>query len=369
MFSRLRHLRGRIAFGIVCELFAGVALSAAPLFMRMLIDQALPLYQVSAVVGAVGAIGLCYLAAAVLESSGLLVSFSVSRHCALDLRLVLLKQMNRLSADYHERTPTGEKLTHLGYDVDEIANLGADITIQSVRVALFFALNLAMMARLNLSMTCNVLPLVPLFAYIQWRFNIVLKRRAEIARHELGCATSATSEHLESVPQIQFLGAEETMTQKVIDVWDGALRALWRQQEMQIGSVLSSMVVVAGAIIFVLLLGSSRVLTHALTIGSLVAFYAYVAQIFGPVSRAMDLYTRLQSTGASIRRVREFLELEPSVCNKGTRSVRSDNLNLGFEIEDISFSYHDQRVFELLTVQIAAGERVALIGAVPGRVR
>src|SRR5260221_12608452 len=95
MFSRLRRLRGRIAFGIGCELFAGVALSAVPLFMRMLIDRALPLHHVSAGVGAVGAIGLGYLAAAVLESSGLLVSFSVARDWARDLHLILLKQMNR----------------------------------------------------------------------------------------------------------------------------------------------------------------------------------------------------------------------------------------------------------------------------------
>jgi ABC-type multidrug transport system fused ATPase/permease subunit len=97
------------------------------------------------------------------QRGGSLVNFSIAQRCVRDLRVALLDQMNRLSADYHEQTPTGEKLTRIEHDVDEIANLGADTANQSVRAILFFALNLAMMARLNLFMTLTVLPLMPVF--------------------------------------------------------------------------------------------------------------------------------------------------------------------------------------------------------------
>jgi len=93
-----------------------------------------------------------------LYAIGSLVNFSIAQHCVLDLRIALLGQMNRLSADYHEQTPTGEKLTRIEHDVDEIANLGADTANQSLRAVLFLVLNLAIMARLNLFMTLTVLP-------------------------------------------------------------------------------------------------------------------------------------------------------------------------------------------------------------------
>ena len=78
-----------------------------------------------------GAIGLCYIGRSALSAAGSLVNFSVAQRCVRDLRVELLDQINRLSADYHEQTPTGEKLTRIEHDVDEIANLGADTANQA----------------------------------------------------------------------------------------------------------------------------------------------------------------------------------------------------------------------------------------------
>lgn len=156
--------------------------------MRNLIDSALPQRDLQWALELVGGIGLCYFGRSALSVIGSLVNFSISQYCVRDLRIALLDQMNRLSADYHEQTPSGEKLTRIEHDVDEIANLGADAANQSIRAVLFFALNLAMMAKLNLPMTLTVLPLMPLFAIIQRRFSVLLKARADQARNEVGSA-------------------------------------------------------------------------------------------------------------------------------------------------------------------------------------
>jgi len=117
------------------------------------------------------------------------------------------------------------------------------------------------------------------------------------------------------------------------------------------------------AILTVLGFGSVKVLSGALTIGGLVAFYPYGTRVFEPVSSAMELYSRLQSVGASIRRVRELLDLEPSVRDTGRERLESAGLTHGFNIQDVSFSYGRSVTLSNLTVQIGAGERVAVIGA------
>jgi ABC-type multidrug transport system fused ATPase/permease subunit len=103
LLQRLGSSRWRIALGLLCVSFAGLAATADPLFLQ--------------------------------------------------LRIELLDQMNRPSEDYHQQTPTGEKLTRMEHDVDAIADLGADTANQSIRAILFFVLYLVMMVRLNLSMT------------------------------------------------------------------------------------------------------------------------------------------------------------------------------------------------------------------------
>lgn len=97
---------------------------------------------------------------------GSLINFSISQYWILKLHVALRDQINRLSAEYRERTQTGEQLTFLERDVDEIANPGAAATNPRIRAILFVVLNLAMMAKLNLPMTLTILPMIPLLAVI-----------------------------------------------------------------------------------------------------------------------------------------------------------------------------------------------------------
>jgi ABC-type multidrug transport system fused ATPase/permease subunit len=183
------------------------------------------------------------------------------------------------------------------------------------------------------------------------------------ARSEVGVAASVLNEYLAAVPQIQLLGAEEASAQRARSVWDGMLRAQWVQRRTQMGFSLSIGAILVTAILVVLAFGSAKVLAGALTIGGLVAFYAYGTRVFDPVSSAMDLYARLQSVGASIRRVRELLALEPTVRDLGTMRFDSVRLHHGFKIEDVSFSYGGKPALQNLRLRIDAGEHIAIIGA------
>ncbi len=187
---------------------------ADPLFLQLLIDRAWPQRNAFLMLELAFGIGLCFFARSVLYSAGSLINFSISQRCIRELRIELLDQMNRLSEDYHLQTPTGEKLARMEHDVDEIANLGADTANQSIRAILFFVLYLGMMAKLNFSMTLTLLPLFPLFAFVQRHYRAQLKERADDARSEIGSAASILNEHLSAVPQIQLLGAEEATTQR-----------------------------------------------------------------------------------------------------------------------------------------------------------
>jgi ABC-type multidrug transport system fused ATPase/permease subunit len=209
----------------------------------------------------------------------------------------------------------------------------------------------------------TVLPLMPLFAIVRRRFSVLLKTRAEEARSKVGLATSILTEHLAAVPQIQFLGAEEASAQRAVTAWDGMLRTQRIQRQTQIGFSLSIGAILAASILVVLAFGSVKVLAGALTVGGLVAFYTYGTRVFEPVSSAMDLYARLQSVGASIRRVRELLDLESTVRDTGTERLESASLTDGFDIENVSFSYGSKAALSNVNLQIRAGERIAIVGA------
>jgi ABC-type multidrug transport system fused ATPase/permease subunit len=204
---------------------------------------------------------------------------------------------------------------------------------------------------------------MPLFAIVQRRFSVLLKIRAEDARSSVGLATSILTEHLAAVPQIQFLGAEEASAQRSVAAWDGMLRTQKIQRQTQIAFSLSMGAILAASIFVVLAFGSAKVLAGALTIGGLVAFYTYGTRVFEPISSAMDLFARVQSVGASIRRVRELLDLEPTVRDLGKQPLESSRLKSGFKIEDVSFSYGRKVALSNIALQIHDGECIAIVGA------
>ena len=84
---------------------------------------------------------------------------------------------------------------------------------------------------------------------------------------------------------------------------------------MSFGGVSVSVIVVGMGLI--LGYGGYEVTRGTLTVGGLVAFYGYVFRLFAPVSIAIDLQSRLQRVGASIRRILEITDGDPQIA--GTR--------------------------------------------------
>jgi ABC-type multidrug transport system fused ATPase/permease subunit len=105
------------------------------------------------------------------------------------------------------------------------------------------------------------------------------------------------------------------------------------------------------------------VLAGTLSVGSLVAFYGFVTQLFDPLSGASELYARTQKTFASIRQVRAALSLRPSVRNAAGALILSGRDAADIEFAAVEFGYSRNK--DLLCVpslRIKAGEHIAVAG-------
>ncbi len=98
-----------------------------PLLIKWLIDRVLPKKDFRLVlIAAAGFFGIYILRLGFSALAGL-VSFRTVQDLVFRIRLGILEQMNRLSADYHEMVPVGEKLYRMEQDVDQLAELGSSL--------------------------------------------------------------------------------------------------------------------------------------------------------------------------------------------------------------------------------------------------
>jgi ABC-type multidrug transport system fused ATPase/permease subunit len=363
ILERLRPLWRRVCLGIAVAVSAGLVSTLDPLLMRHLIDRSLPERQLFGSLGTVMLIALCFIGRSGLGGLGGLLSYRVAQLLAQDLRVELLGHMNTLSAEWHERTLLGEKLSRIEQDVEQIAQFGADVVNSAVRSGVFFILNLAIMFSLNWQMTVSVLPLFPLFLWVRAQFRLKIQLRADRAQAEIGRAAGNLTEHLGAIPQIQILGAQDIRMARTVGAWTEVLGAQWAQRRTEIAFSVSITSVLALAILVVLGLGAGQYLNGTLSLGGLVAFYAYVTRIFEPVSTAMELYSRSQRMLASARRVRDVIHTQTSVPDIGRLTSVPSPLLWGLLCDDVSFSYHPGRpVLRNISLRIGRRERVALIG-------
>jgi ABC-type multidrug transport system fused ATPase/permease subunit len=335
-----------------------------PLIMKWLIDDALAKQSVKLLL--LGAIGFAaaYFGQLAFSYAASLVGFIVSRKMIFRIRVALIRRLHVRSARYYENTPVGEILYRVEQDVDQVGELAGDILPSMIRMVVVAVMVLVTMTVLNVRLTLMVVPLLPLFYFLQRRYLNPLKVAAENTQRQMGVISSLLQEHLFGMLQLQLLNRTSTHGRKFARALAvGAnVRTAQRLAEIRFSAVSMSVIVLASTLI--LGFGGYDVMRHRLTVGSLVAFYSYVIQLFGPMGIAVDLQSRMQRVGASIGRIVEVGGNEEVIATNGRRKQRvTKGSGARLEFKEVSFSYGQGRtVLDCLSFSVAIGEKVALVG-------
>src|SRR5260370_13643410 len=140
-----------------------------PLLLKWLIDDVLPVRDLHMLLLAGAGFLAIYLLRLVFSAAGAVVNVQIVQALVIRVRLTILEQMNRLSADFHEITPVGEKLYRVEQDVHQIAELGSNIVPYALQALSSSVLVVGAMFVLNTRRTSAGLPLGPgLFVVGEW---------------------------------------------------------------------------------------------------------------------------------------------------------------------------------------------------------
>lgn len=108
--------------------------------------------------------------------------------------------------------------------------------------------------------------------------------------------------------------------------------------------------------------GGFLVIEGSITVGTLLAFLAYIGGIFGPVQGLTNVYQTIRTASVSMETIFEILDAEDPVADRP--DARPAPVFRGdVEFQDVYFAYERGRsVFRELNLSVQAGQRVALVG-------
>ncbi len=318
-------------------------------------DRRLLLAVAVASLVAIVAVAACldYWAKRLLASAGV--------RLATDVRGAVFTHLHRLSLGFHGRQQVGDLSARVTSDVDR----AQDMIVQALAV---IAPNVMMVVGMFVVMflmdptfTLVALALSPLLAWAVHRSTRQLKASSRRARKADGQVAAAATEslglmnvvqafHLERVQRARF----DSLTQHSRDAGLESARVQARFSPLvDVTAALSAAVV--------LWFGSLRVLSGELSLGALLIFVAYLGSLYKPLKALSRLSATFAKGTAASERVCAVLAEIPEIRDLPGAEL-TGRLEGRIQFDDVTFAYGETLVLRDVTLGIAPGESVALVG-------
>ena len=280
-----------------------------------------------------------------------------------DLRERIIHKLHRLSIAFVDRQGSGEMVSRVTTDIEQLAAGLTMIFNQFFIGVLMILVSILAMLQIHLLMTLLVLLLTPLSMVIS---RFIAKRSYHLFQKQTetrGIQTQLIEESLSQQTIIQSFNAQEDFIQRLHEA--NANYAGYSQSAIFYSSTVNPSTRFVNALIYALLagVGAYRIMIGStLTIGRLVTFLNYVQQYTKPFNDISSVLAELQSALACAERVYGVLD-SPEVAETGKEELTSDQVKGAISFKQVSFGYHPEKILiKDLSIDIPAGSKVAIVG-------
>ena len=307
--------------------------------------------------------GLVILFATLIQWLNPLIYNQMIYRYSKELREKVLQKVHVLPLSYLDRQGTGDLVSRLTTDVEQLNN-GLFMFFSQFFVGLLTILvTIASMARLDWMMMCMVLILTPLSLFIA---RFIAKRSYHLFRMQTqarGAQTQMIEESLSQESLLQAFNAQDAFHRKFIEI--NGDYAGYSQEAIFYSSTVNPATRFVNALIYALVtgFGAFRILSGtSFTVGQLVTFLNYVNQYTKPFNDISSVLAELQSALACAERLYSILDQE-EVKESGKRDLQEETVKGAFQFDHVSFGYRpDQTLIKDLSISIPPASKVAIVG-------
>ncbi|HUT71519.1 MAG TPA: ABC transporter ATP-binding protein [Desulfatiglandales bacterium] len=332
-----------------------------PLITRYIIDDVILARQLALLAGAILVLIIIVLGE---KLASVLEEFYFARFeqkVTLDVQHDIIKRTLTLPMAFFDETQTGYLMSRLTADVEGLRWFFSSTIVHIISNAARFLGGIAFLFYLEWRLALIVAVILPglglCMRFFAGKIYVLSHQNMEQQAH----VSSQLQESLSSVSLIKAFSSEARTVRNVMSELKIAFRLSLEQTTLSsvANLVITSIPGIARAI--VLALGAYWVIKDQWTLGSLLAFQAYLGYVFGPAQLLATANLQLQRALASLRRVSALFNIVPEE-NMDT-GIPVDRLTGAVEFRGVTFSYNGrEKVMEDVSFHVKSGEKVAIVG-------
>jgi ATP-binding cassette subfamily B protein len=284
-------------------------------------------------------------------------------HSDARVRDAIFAHALRLDATYHDRVGPGELLSRASSDSQHVARM-MDAIGHTIGYALTVVAVAIVMLALDAELALVVLIPVPLIGVGAWLYSRQYERGTRRLQESWAETSTLVEESVSGIRVVKGLGAGDALSGRFRGRSDEVMRrALDLARLDAVFIPVLEMLPLLG-IAAVLWLGGRQVIDGGLTLGSFVAFNAYVVMLVWPMRVLGQRVTTVQKALAASGRITEVLEAEPRL-REPRHPEELEQPALGdIRLQAVRFGHEgDRAVLDGLDLHVAPGESLALVGA------
>jgi ATP-binding cassette subfamily B protein len=289
----------------------------------------------------------------------------IGERVVADVRRDVYDHVINMSPEFFERTRTGEVLSRLNTDtalIQTVVGSSASIALRSA-LMLVGAVTMLIITSPRLAMLMAfIIPivLVPILV-----FGRKVRKFSRQSQDRVADFSAVANETITAIQTVQAFTAQAVESKRFSDSVEQAFVTARRRIAFRSALTVSIVLLVFGAITFVLYRGANGVVSGSMSVGTLGQFILYAVFTASSTAALSEVWGEVQRAAGATERIVELLDARPTVASPAQPRPLPLPPRGDIAFDKVHFNYPsrpEQPVFSDLSLHIAPGETVALVG-------
>ena len=281
----------------------------------------------------------------------------VANKVIMQLRIEMFSKLIKLPKSYFDKLSSGEILSKLTFDVEQIAASISVIWLELIKSLITVIVIIFYLFYKNYQLSLILLIVMPLIFLIVKYSSKKMKDASKEVQKTMGNLTHTLNEDISAISLIKIYGAEKEELTK-FNTLSNTIRH--QRYKVDFSSALNSNLVnilLGFALSFVVYMSS---VAFNMTAGEFMSYFTALALLIKPSKRLISINKPIQIAIAAAESVFNFLDQNDELIPKGKVDTKISG-NISFK--DVTFSYDGvKNVLNGFNLEINQGETIAIIG-------
>ena len=282
----------------------------------------------------------------------------VSNKVIMDLRVDMFSKLLKLPKSYFDNNTTGQTLSKLTFDVEQISAAASTIWLEFIKSSLTVVILTGYLFYKNYLLSLTLLVLLPL-VYLAVKLSTSrIRKGSKKVQDSMGGMTHLLDENISGNDLIKIYNAQQSEKNKFFNIIN-----IIRQQRFKVdlaGGVNTSIVniLIGLCLASVVFLSSTYLIMSA---GDFLAFFTAMGMLVKPAKTLININKPLQQALVAAISVFSLID-EKSEQNLGNKLLNRIEGDINFD--NVSFSYDGEKSsLKNINLNITCGETIALVGS------